>query len=97
MRWLKLLLLLVLCLIILFAGIMFTVYNTQKVSIDLVLFQLPQASLSLWLIAFFVVGGVLGTILSTIVIVSLKTKLSLARRKIDAANKELDAYRNRIV
>jgi len=96
-RWLKLLLLLVLCLIILFAGIMFTVYNTQKVSIDLVLFQLPQASLSLWLIAFFVVGGVLGTILSTIVIVSLKTKLSLARRKIDAANKELDAYRNRIV
>jgi len=76
---------------------MFTVYNTQKVSIDLVLFQLPQASLSLWLIAFFVVGGVLGTILSTIVIVSLKTKLSLARRKIDAANKELDAYRNRIV
>ncbi|MEM5528342.1 LapA family protein [Gammaproteobacteria bacterium AS21] len=97
MRWLKLLLLLVLCLIILFAGIMFTVYNTQKVSIDLVLVQLPQASLSLWLIAFFVAGGVLGTILSTIVIVSLKAKLSLSRRKVDAINKELAAYRAKIV
>lgn len=97
MRWLKLLLLLILCLVILFAGIMFTVYNTQKVSIDLVLIQLPQASLSLWLIAFFVVGGILGTVLSTFVIVSLKTKLSFARRKIDVANKELDAYRAKIV
>jgi putative membrane protein len=76
---------------------MFTVYNTQKVSIDLVLVQLPQASLSLWLIAFFVAGGVLGTILSTIVIVSLKAKLSLSRRKVDAINKELAAYRAKIV
>jgi putative membrane protein len=76
---------------------MFTVYNTEKVSIDLVLVQLPQASLSLWLIAFFVVGGVLGTILSTIVIVSLKAKLSLSRRKIDAVNKELEAYRAKTV
>ncbi len=93
MRWLKMLIVLILCLIILFVGIMFTLHNTDKVAIDLIVLQLPEASLSLWLIAFFVVGGILGTLLSTLAIVGLKTKLNLTRRKIVAANKELESYR----
>jgi uncharacterized integral membrane protein len=87
------LLLLVLCIVIAFAGIMFTIHNTEKVSIDLIFLQLPEASLSLWLIAFFVIGGISGTILSTFAILGLKTKLNLSRRKVESVNKELEAYR----
>lgn len=93
MRWLKMLLLLIVCIVIAFVGIMFTIHNTEKVSIDLIFLQLPEASLSLWLIAFFVVGGISGTILSTFAILGLKTKLNLSRRKVESVNKELEAYR----
>ncbi len=93
MRWLKMLLLLVLCIVIAFVGIMFTIHNTEKVSIDLIFLQLPEASLSLWLIAFFVVGGISGTVLSTFAIISLRAKLNLSRRKVQSVSKELAEYR----
>lgn len=93
MRWLKMLLLLVLCIVIAFVGIMFTIHNTEKVSIDLIFLQLPEASLSLWLIAFFVVGGISGTVLSTFAIISLRAKLNLSRRKVQSVSKELAGYR----
>lgn len=93
MRWLKMFLVLLVSILVLFVGIMFTIHNTEKVAIDLIFLQLPEASLSLWLIAFFVVGGVLGTILSTFAVLGLKTKLSLSNRRVEAANKELAAYK----
>lgn len=93
MRLLKLLLLVLLCLIILFVGILFTIHNTDKVSIDLVFVKLPQASLSLWLIAAFVCGGLLGVLLSSVAILGLKTRLRSARRRLSAAHRDLDQQR----
>lgn len=93
MRWLKLFIVLLICLVVGLVGIMFTIHNTEKVSIDLIFLQLPEASLSLWLIAFFVAGGILGTVLSTLAVIGLKTKLNLSNRRVEAANKELAAYR----
>ena len=95
MRWLKMFLVLIVCFVILFIGAAFAWHNTDKVSIDLLLIQLPEASLSLWLIAFFVIGGICGTILSSLTILSLKTKLNLSRRKVVAVNKELAVYRTK--
>lgn len=93
MRWLKMFIVLLISIVVLFVGIMFTIHNTDKVAIDLIFIQLPEASLSLWLIAFFVSGGVLGTILSTFAVIGLKTKLNLSNRRAETANKELAAYR----
>ncbi|MEH6444601.1 MAG: LapA family protein [Oceanospirillaceae bacterium] len=93
MRWLKMLLVLIICILVLLVGVLFTIHNTDKVAIDLIFVQLPQASLSLWLIAFFVAGGILGTILSTFAILGLKTKLNISRRKEQAVSKELAACR----
>lgn len=87
------LLILLLCLCILFVGIMFTVNNTGKVEIDLFVITLPQASLSLWLIAFFVCGGVLGVILSSMAVLSLKAKLSASARKVAGLSKQLEAMK----
>ncbi len=93
MRWLKMLLVLILSVFVLLVGIMFTIHNTEKVAIDFVFFTLPQASLSLWLIAAFVVGGIAGFALSSLAVITLKTKLMSSRRKITAVTKELDTIR----
>jgi len=86
---------LIVCIIIGFVGIMFTIHNTEKVSIDLIFMQLPEASLSLWLIAFFVLGGILGSVFSSLAVLGLKTKLTLSRRKVEAVNKELSNCRSK--
>ena len=93
MRWIKTLLVGLLCLAVLLIGIMFTIHNTEKVTIDLVFFQLPEASLSLWLIATFVLGGFMGILLSVMSIVLLRTRLGSARRRVDNKQKELDQLR----
>lgn len=93
MRWIKTLLVGLLCLAVLLIGIMFTIHNTEKVTIDLVFFQLPEASLSLWLIATFVLGGFMGILLSVMSIILLRTRLGSARRRVDIKQKELDQLR----
>ncbi|WP_136680128.1 LapA family protein [Neptunomonas sp. XY-337] len=94
MRWLKTLIVLLLSVVILMVGIMFTIHNTDKVAIDLVFITLPEMSLSLWLIAAFVLGGFLGFMLSSVAIVALKTRLMGARRRAAANSRELDQLRN---
>jgi len=92
-NWLKNLITIVLGLIVIGVGILFTIHNTDRVSIDLVFFQLPEASLSLWLIATFVLGALCGILLSIVVILSLKTRLRSSQRKVMAFRKELDQLR----
>jgi uncharacterized integral membrane protein len=92
-RWLRTLLLIILCLVFLFVGILFTIHNTDKVSIDLILVTLPQASLSLWLMAAFVCGGVLGLVLSSFAILGLKARLRSARKRLTVAQHDLEQQR----
>ncbi|MEH6576484.1 MAG: LapA family protein [Amphritea sp.] len=93
MRWLKTLLVILLCIAFLFIGVGFALLNTEHVAIDLFFFTLPEASLSLWLMASFVLGGVFGVTLSGMTLVMFKARLGAARRKINAANQELDKLR----
>ncbi|WP_286239757.1 LapA family protein [Neptuniibacter halophilus] len=93
MRFLKTLVVGLLCLVVLLVGILFTIHNTEKVAIDLVFFQLPEASLSVWLIATFVLGGFMGVLLSVMTVLMLRTRLGSARRKIVSTQKELDQLR----
>ncbi len=93
MNWLKKLILTLLALLVIGIGILFTIHNTQPVSIDLVFFTSPQASLSLWLIAVFVLGGICGMLLSALSLLALRTRLSSSRRREQAFRKELDQLR----
>ncbi|MBY4676019.1 LapA family protein [Marinobacterium arenosum] len=93
MRWLKTLLIGALCLIALLVGVLFTIHNTQTVAIDLVFVQLPQASLSLWLMAFLLLGAALGMLVSLMALLVLRTRLGAARRRFNHAQKELDQLR----
>ncbi|WP_370280142.1 LapA family protein [Pontibacterium sp.] len=93
MRWIKGAILGLLCLLFLFVGVMFTINNTQMVAVDLVLIKLPEASLSLWLVATFILGGILGMAISVVSILLLRTRLRAERRRVSNAQKELDQLR----
>ncbi len=93
MNWLKTLLATVIGLLVIAVGILFTVHNTQMVSIDLVFFRLPEATLSLWLILAFVTGGVCGVLLSAVTIFALRTRLGRARRQVSTSRQEIDRLR----
>ena len=93
MRWLKTLLVLALCIIFLFCGWSFAPLNSELVSINMFFFTLPEASLSIWLMASFVVGGAAGVLVSSLFVMVLKLKLKAAKRKIGSADKELDQLR----
>lgn len=93
MNWLKTLLATVIGLLVIVVGILFTVHNTQMVSIDLVFFQLPEATLSLWLILAFVCGGLCGVLLSTLTILALRTRLGRARRQVTTSREEIERLR----
>lgn len=93
MRFVKTLLVLILGIAFLYCGWTFAVLNTELVTIDLFFYTLPQASLSVWLMAAFVLGGIVGIIISSLALVTLKLRLQNARRKIDSANRELDQLR----
>lgn len=81
MRTIKLILTLAAGLLVLLLGVLFTIHNTDKVSIDLIWIQLPEASLSLWLIGFFVAGTLLGVILTSTRSMILSARLSSTNRK----------------
>lgn len=93
MNWLKNLILVVLGLIVVGIGILFTIHNTTPIKIDLVFFTLPEASLSLWLIAVFVLGSLLGMLISAVALLGLKTRLRSSRRRESNYRKELDQLR----
>ncbi|WP_240776318.1 LapA family protein [Nitrincola alkalilacustris] len=93
MRFIKRLLMLLIALAVVLLGVMFTIHNTTRVSIDLVLVTLPEASLSLWLIGAFALGAILGLIFSSFVIMSLKTRLYAVNKRISASQRELEKSR----
>lgn len=89
MRTVKLILTLAVGLLVLLLGVLFAIRNTAKVSIDLIWIELPEASLSLWLIGFFVIGIALGVVLTSARSMLLAARLSRTSRKQRKAEEQL--------
>ncbi len=74
-------------------GILLTVNNQQLVTVDLVFFQMPEASLARWLILSFLMGAVLSLILSSFAVMAMNMRLRRTRKKLNDSNRELDKLR----
>ncbi len=79
------LLYLVILLIVLALGMIFSFRNTAEVPLDLFFVQLPAASLSVWVLASFALGGLLGMLFTLGVALRLKTGNLLLARKLGKA------------
>lgn len=90
MRILKILFIVIIAMTMLLAGVLLTVNNQQQVAIDLVFVQLPEASVSRWLILSFLSGVILSLVVGGIALVLMKARLRHARHAANHAEKELD-------
>lgn len=85
------------CLLVVLAmlalGVLFALQNSQLVVLDLLVHEFAPRSLALWLLAALALGGVLGLLVSSIIILRLRAGLSVAQRKLDKCKIELDRLR----
>ncbi len=87
MRFISKLLTFILLCSVLLLGMLFAVQNTALVPLDLLVIQLAERSLALWVLLAFAVGGVIGMLTCMGLVLRLRTALMQANRKLRAAEK----------
>jgi len=75
------------------AGVLFALQNKEPIALDLLVYTFEPHSLALWLLLSLALGGLLGLLISGVLIVRLRTSLSMAQRKLSKVALELDALR----
>ena len=83
----------IITLLVLCFGVLFAVQNNATAPLDLLILQLPEQRIALWVLLAFAFGGVAGVLVSSVAIIKLRGDLVLLRRKQDRSNKELDKLR----
>jgi len=74
-------------------GGLFTVQNTQPVPLDLLILQLDERPVALWILLAFGLGCFLGLITGTGLLIRLRARLSRSGRQMDKLELELDRLR----
>lgn len=66
-------------------GFLFSLANSEPVALDLVLLRLPEAALSVWLVAAFITGGLCGLAAGSVAIWRARRAATSARSRVVAA------------
>ena len=74
-------------------GVLFALQNKIPVSLDLLVYTFDPKSLALWILAALATGGLIGMLISSAMILRLRTSLSSANRQLSKAKTELDSLR----
>ncbi len=74
-------------------GGLFALQNTTPVPLDLLVLQLPERTISLWLLLALALGVILGLLSGLVVILSLRARLAAATRQRDRLTLEVDRLR----
>ncbi len=89
MRWLKRLALMLVLLVVLTLGLLFSLQNAATVPVDLLVYQTAARPLAVWLLLAFVLGGVIGMIVGSVALVRVQAGRLRLRRQLDICEKEL--------
>lgn len=89
MRWVKRLLTTVILVLVLVAGLLFSLQNSATVPVNLLVFETAERPLSVWLLVAFALGGVIGLIVGSLALVKLQAGRLRLRRQLEACEKEL--------
>lgn len=93
MRWIRRTLIILLLLLVLIFGLLFSLQNSQSVPLDLVAMQLGDRPLSVWLFAAFALGGCAGMIAASAALLRLQANRYRLRRRLDQCERELAALK----
>ena len=94
MGWLKKLLFAVFLLAVVAYGALFAVENDARVPLDLLVVELPELRLSLWLVGAFVVGGLCGLLIGGIKLIQSRGRYQSVCRKLSKVEKELNQLKS---
>jgi len=75
-------------------GMLFALQNTDTVALDLLLIQLPERSVALWVLLAFSVGAILGMAASSGIVLRLRKDLFTLRSQLQRKSTEVDKLRS---
>ena len=74
-------------------GVLFALQNETLVPLDLLVFTFEPRSLALWLLLAFAIGGILGMLASSALLVRNRAALGSANRQLARSRAEVDKLR----
>lgn len=75
-------------------GVLFALQNETAVPLDLLVYTFEPRSLALWLLAALAVGGLAGLLVSSLIMLRLRTALNTTRRQLSRARVEVENLRS---
>lgn len=75
-------------------GVLFSLQNKVAVPLDLLVYTFEPQSLALWILAAFAIGGALGMLISSAIMVRLRASLAASKRQLDKSHTELAKLRD---
>ncbi|MFT5710453.1 MAG: putative membrane protein [Halioglobus sp.] len=84
---------LVIVLATLVVGVLFALQNKTPVPLDLLVYTFNPKSLALWILASLTLGGLLGLLASSAIVLRLRTSQASVNRKLAKATAELAKLR----
>lgn len=96
MKWVKRVAALLIVIAVLIWSIFFGIENQSQVSLSLVFIRLPQASLSTWMVASFILGALLSLLLISSLLVKQKSRYLLIKRQLDKSKQQISESHPRV-
>tara|TARA_R110002049_G_scaffold141636_8_gene303369 strand:+ start:3477 stop:3785 length:309 start_codon:yes stop_codon:yes gene_type:complete len=93
MKRLRTLLTVIVVLAMLAASVLFALQNETAVPLDLLVYTFAPQSLALWVLVAFALGGVLGMIVSSVILLRTRASLSACKKQLDSAREEASKLR----
>ena len=78
-------------------GVLFALQNKVPVPLDLLVYTFEPKSLALWVLAAFALGGLLGMLISSVIMVRMQASLGSSKRQLAKARTEVDKLRSSAV
>jgi uncharacterized membrane protein YciS (DUF1049 family) len=89
MKLLRNLLTLIVILAMIALGVLFSLQNKSPVPLDLLVYAFEPQSLALWILLAFALGGLVGMLVSSLMILRTRASLTATRRQLDRAREQL--------
>ncbi len=74
-------------------GVLFALQNKAPVPLDLLVYTLEPKSLALWVLGAFALGGILGMVMSSVLVLRQRASHGSANRQLARARAEVDKLR----
>ena len=94
MKFLRKLLTVLIVLATIGVGVLFALQNKVPVPLDLLVYTFEPKSLALWVLAAFALGGLLGMLISSAIMIRMRASFSSSKRQLARARAELDKLRS---